>query len=49
MDKDVALMTDEELDKAIEKKYGEDWSASDIDDNDELIVEFFHRAQMGSD
>ena len=36
-------MTDEELDEAIAKKYGEDWDPANFEKGDPLADEFFRR------
>ena len=41
--KDIKEMTDEELDKAIEEKYGEDWTPEKLDEGDSLVKEWIHR------
>lgn len=43
MEKSLKEMTDEELDEALIKKYGEDWIEGEIDSSNELVQEFFNR------
>lgn len=40
---DLEKMTDEELDEAIAKKYGEDWDPANFEKRDPLADEFFRR------
>lgn len=46
---DLKKMTDEELDKIIAKKYGEDWNPADFEKGDPLADEFFRRISMAAD
>ncbi len=46
-EQDVKSMTDEELDAALEKKYGKDWAPSEVDKDDELFKEFIERISCG--
>lgn len=45
----IKNMTDEELDKAIADKYGDEWTPSTVDPDDELIKEFFSRIEGAID
>lgn len=47
MGKDIKLMTDEELDEALKKKYGTDWKPPEVDKDDELFKEFIERMSCG--
>ena len=47
--KNVKFMSDEELGKAIEKKYGPDWTPETVDYKDPLIVEFLDRISRGKE
>ena len=40
---DLKKLSDEELDKKIQDKYGKDWTIEDVDDKDAVIREFFRR------
>lgn len=42
-----AGMTDEELDRVIEEKYGKDWSMDDISEDEELYREYWKRITIG--
>ena len=42
-------MTDEELDEAIAKKYGEDWDPANFEKGDPLADEFFRRIGIAGD
>lgn len=40
---DIKRMSDEELDKAIESKYGEDWDPMKIPAGEPLLIELWSR------
>ena len=42
-------MTDEELDEAIAKEYGEDWDPANFEKGDPLADEFFRRIGIAGD
>ncbi len=42
-------MTDEELDEAIAKEYGEDWDPANFEKGDQLADEFFRRIGIAGD
>lgn len=42
-------MTDEELDEAIAKEYGEDWDPANFEKGDLLADEFFRRIGIAGD
>ena len=42
-------MTDEELDEAIAKEYGEDWDPANFEKGDSLADEFFRRIGIAGD
>lgn len=44
---DVEKMTDEELEKAIVKKYGENWNPNLLDANDAIVKEWIRRLTTG--
>lgn len=46
---DLEKMTDEELDEAIAKKYGEDWDPANFEKGDPLGDEFFRRIVIAGD
>ena len=46
---DLKKMADEELDKIIAKKYGEDWNPADFEKGDPLADEFFRRISMAAE
>ena len=41
-------MTDEELDAAIEERYGKDWRMEDLDPQSDLAAEYWRRVTSGS-
>lgn len=45
---DFSKLTDDELEKMIEEKYGEDWNLVDVDETDDLIIEFSRRIEIGA-
>lgn len=42
-------MPDEELDKVISEKYGEDWDPANFEKGDPLANEFFRRISMAAE
>ena len=45
----LGKMTDEELDEAIAKEYGEDWDPANFEKGDPLADEFFRRIGIAGD
>lgn len=44
---DPKKMTDDEIDLAMAKKYGDRWDDKDLDKNDPLVIEFWKRTFSG--
>ena len=42
-------MSEKELEERIAKKYGKEWTPADVDPDDELVKEFFRRAEEAID
>ena len=36
-------LTEEQLEKLLSERYGPDWGPNDLDENDEVVVEYFKR------
>ena len=45
--KEISDMSEEELDKAINEKYGENTSIKELPDNDPLVLELLNRIATG--
>ena len=45
--KEISDMSDEELDKAINEKYGEEINPKELPTDDPLVIELFKRAEIG--
>lgn len=46
---DFDKMTDDELERMIAEKYGEDWTPADVSSDDELVKAFFKRVEEAAD